>query len=139
MLANILLWGSVAGLVHFMLIGLLYGNPIIDRMYAQAVDHSPAVRRWSSKPRYLVTQFLGTQIEVFILTAAFLWLRSYASSSVLAALAIGAMLAAIRVYPRFWNMWIQTTYPRRLLAVEAINGTIGTVAIALFLQVGMTA
>src|SRR6186997_1499474 len=90
MLANILLWGSVAGLVHFMLIGLLYGNPIIDRMYAQAVDHSPAVRRWSSKPRYLVTQFLGTQIEVFILTAAFLWLRSYASSSVLAALAIGA-------------------------------------------------
>ena len=139
MLADILLWGSVAGLVHFMLIGLLYGNPIIDRMYAQAVDHSPAVRRWSSKPRYLVTQFLGTQIEVFILTAAFLWLRSYASSSVVAALAIGAMLAAIRVYPRFWNMWIQTTYPRRLLAVEAINGTIGTVAIALFLQVGMTA
>jgi hypothetical protein len=40
----------------------------------------------------------------------------------------------VRVYPRFWNMWIQTSYPRRLLAIEIVNGTIGTLAIALFLE-----
>jgi len=44
------------------------------------------------------------------------------------------LLAAIRVYPRFWNMWIQTTYPARLLVVELVNGSIGTIAIAVFLQ-----
>jgi hypothetical protein len=31
-------------------------------------------------------------------------------------------------------MWIQTAYPRQLLAVEAVNGTIGTISIVVFLQ-----
>jgi hypothetical protein len=31
-------------------------------------------------------------------------------------------------------MWIQTTYPNRLLAIEVVNGALGTLAIAFFLQ-----
>ncbi len=31
-------------------------------------------------------------------------------------------------------MWIQTTYPFRLLLVEVVNGTIGTLVICVFLQ-----
>jgi hypothetical protein len=31
-------------------------------------------------------------------------------------------------------MWVQTTYPNRLLAVEVVNGTLGTLVIAIFLQ-----
>jgi hypothetical protein len=31
-------------------------------------------------------------------------------------------------------MWIQTNYPPRLLAIEVINGTVGTLAIVMFLQ-----
>ncbi len=31
-------------------------------------------------------------------------------------------------------MWIQTTYPNRLLLIEVINGTLGTLFIAGFLQ-----
>jgi hypothetical protein len=131
---TVLLWGAVAGVVHFVAIGLLYGNPVVDRMYVDAAT-DPAVRKWPSKPRYLATQFLGTQVEVYILTLAFWWLRpavhveGYAGAA-----AVGVLLAAVRVYPRFWNMWIQTTYPRRLLAVEIINGSIGTLVIAVFLQ-----
>src|SRR5262245_56932616 len=129
MAATILVWGAAAGLMHFMVIGVLYGNPFIDRVYAAAPATSPAVRRWSSKPRYLVTQFFGTQLEVFVLTAAFVWLRPLVSlPGMTGALVLGALLGAIRVYPRFWNMWIQTTYPNRLLGIELINGTIGTLA-----------
>jgi hypothetical protein len=47
---------------------------------------------------------------------------------------LGILLAATRVYPRFWNMWIQTTYPNRLLAIDVVNGTLGTLAIVFFLQ-----
>jgi hypothetical protein len=50
------------------------------------------------------------------------------------ALALGVLFAAIRVYPRFWNMWIQTTYPTRLLVIEIINGTIGSLVVAFLLQ-----
>lgn len=44
---------------------------------------------------------------------------------------LALLLAAVRVYPRFWNMWIQSTYPRHLLAIEVVNGTLST-----FLVVG---
>jgi hypothetical protein len=135
MFTSILSYGLLAGVAHFILIGALYGNPVVDRIYAAAAATSPAVRRWHSKPRYLATQFLGTQVEVFAITAAFWWLRPAVSTAGMSgALMLGLVIAALRVYPRFWNMWIQTTYPRRLLAIEIVNGTIGTLAIALLLQ-----
>jgi hypothetical protein len=134
-ITTIAIWGAAAGLFHFVLIALLYGNPIADRLAAKYEPGSPACRVWASKPKYFVTQFFGTQVEVYILTTAFIWLRpSIDLPGYAGALALGALLAATRVYPRFWNMWIQTTYPRPLLAVEVVNGTVGTVAIILFLQ-----
>ncbi len=133
--ATILLWGAVAGVVHFVFIALAYGNPIVDRLSAQAEATSPAVKQWASKPRYFVTQLLGTQVEVYTLTTAFVWLRPLiGSGGYSGALLLGSLFAAIRVYPRFWNMWIQTTYPNRLLAIEVINGTLGTLVISVFLQ-----
>jgi hypothetical protein len=131
---RILLWGAAAGLVHFVVIAVLYANPITDKL-SRDLEAGPAVKQWPSKPRYFLTQFLGTQVEVYILTTGFLWLRpSIAEAGYGGALLLGALLTATRVYPRFWNMWIQTTYPNRLLAIEVINGSVGTLAIAVFLQ-----
>ena len=75
MIVTILLWGAVAGVVHFIVIGFLYGNPLVSRISAKAEATSPAVKRWPTKWKYFVTQFLGTQVEVYILTIAFVWLR----------------------------------------------------------------
>jgi hypothetical protein len=134
MIERVAAWGALAGLVHFVIIALLYANPITDRLSAD-LEKAPSVRQWPSKPRYFVTQFLGTQVEVYILTLAFLWLRPLIGwPGYGGALALGFLLAATRVYPRFWNMWIQTSYPRRLLAIEVVNGTLGTLAIIVFLQ-----
>src|ERR1041384_346774 len=114
---SVLLWGAAAGAVHFVIIALLYANPFIDRL-SRGLEQGPAVKQWPSKPRYFLTQFLGTQVEVYILTTAFLWLRPRLDvPGVAGALMLGGLLAATRVYPRFWNMWIQTTYPNRLLAI----------------------
>lgn len=135
MVTTALVWGAVAGVLHFALVGALYGNPVIDRLYASAAEESPSLKRWASKPAYLLTQFLGTQVEVFILAIAFVWLRPLVDTQGYGgAILLGSLFAAIRVYPRFWNMWIQTTYPNRLLAVEFVNGVIGTLAIVTFLQ-----
>jgi len=75
MITTVLLWGLVAGIVHFIVIGILYGNPLTERLSAGAEAESPAVRKWPSQVRYFVTQFFGTQVEVYILTFAFVWLR----------------------------------------------------------------
>ena len=44
MIITVLLWGAVAGLVHFVVIGFLYGNPLTERISAGAEAESPAVR-----------------------------------------------------------------------------------------------
>ena len=130
----VLSWGAIAGIVHFAVIAVLYANPLTDRL-SRGLEQGPTVKQWPSKPRYFVTQFLGTQVEVYILTAGFLWLRPLIPAPGYAgALPLGILLAATRVYPRFWNMWIQTNYPNRLLAIEVINGTVGTLVVAFFLQ-----
>jgi hypothetical protein len=131
---SVLLWGLLAGLVHFVVIAILYANPIVDGL-SRGLEQGPAVKQWPSKPRYFATQFCGTQVEVYLLTTAFMWLRPLIGMEGYAgALALGLLLSAIRVYPRFWNMWIQTTYPNRLLAIEVVNGTLGTMSIIFFLQ-----
>lgn len=133
--ATILLWGAVAGVVHFVFIAMAYANPIVDKISAEAEATSPAVKKWASKPRYFVTQFFGTQVEVYLLTTAFVWLRPLIGvSGYGGAVLLGSLLTALRIYPRFWNMWIQTSFPNRLLAVEVINGSLGTMVICLFLQ-----
>ena len=38
----------------------------------------------------------------------------------------GLVLIAIKIWPRFFDMWIQTTYPNRKLVIELINGSIGS-------------
>ncbi|MBI4406065.1 MAG: hypothetical protein HY537_18040 [Deltaproteobacteria bacterium] len=135
MFLNLVAWGFLAGIIHFVIAGILYGNPAIDRMYTTAMKEHAGVRRWDSRARYLVTQFLGTQVEVYLVAIGYYWLRPLLPLSGLGgALMLGLLFAAIRVYSRFWNMWIQSTYPRNLLAVELVNGTLGVLAITAFLE-----
>jgi hypothetical protein len=130
MLSSTLTWGSLIGLIHFVVTGALYGNPVVDRIYQEAMRTEPGVRRWPSRARYLVTQFLGTQVEVYGLALAYFWTREATGSSGLTQAAIlGLLFTGLRVYPRFWNMFVQSTYPKRLLAIEAVNGTLSTMVI----------
>jgi hypothetical protein len=131
---RIVVSGALAGLAHFVLVALLYGNPLVDAYSAEANKHA-SVKQWPTPVSYFVRQFFGTQVEVYIMTVAFFWLCPATSApGYLGALEIGALIAALRVYPRFWKMWIQTTFPGRLLLVEVINGTLGVLFIACFLQ-----
>ena len=127
MLLNILTWGLAVGVLHFAVVGGLYQNPLVAKLYHAAEEH-PGVKPWPDKKKYVLSMFLGTQLEVFILTAGYLWLRQLqlGATSAERVFALGGIFAALRVYPRFWNMWIQSTYPGPLLAVELVNGTLGT-------------
>ncbi len=135
MLLQILLWGLVIGVIHFVILGALYMNPLVAKLYS-GEKGNPAVKNWEKQGEYLLKMFLGTQVEVFILTGAYLYLRSLFAvpDGWTAALVLGALLSAVRVYPRFWNMWIQSNYPGKLLAVEFVNGVIGTFVVVVGLK-----
>ncbi len=135
MLLDALLWGLVAGVIHFVVTGALYGNPLVDGLYQQAMKDEPGVKDWPSRPRYLVTQVSGTQVEIWILALGYFWLRPLLGMEGLGgAVALAVLFSGVRVYPRFWNMWIQSTYPNRLLAIEAVFGVISTFTIVLALH-----
>lgn len=135
MFVSTLLWGAVVGVIHFVLVGVLYGNPFVDRFYREAAGKEPGVKVHPSKPKYFVQMFLGTQVEIFILALAFFWLRPLVSiEGLLGSTLLGLLFAGIRVYPRFFNMWIQSTYPNRLLVIELVNGVLGTLIVVTTLQ-----
>ena len=120
-----LLWGTVTGIIHFIIIGILYQNPIVSKIYNNE-DSNPGVKQWPNQKKYIISMFLGTQVEIFILTISFIFLISILGKTLLNTLILACIFAGIRIYPRFWNMWIQTSYPNKLLIIEVINGTIGT-------------
>ncbi len=134
-MTDVLIWGAVTGLIHVMITGALYGNPLVDGIYARAMKEEPGVKDWPSKPKYLLTQILGTQVEVYILAFAYAWLRPLLDMEPMAAtLVLGVAFSGIRVYPRSWNMWIQSTYPNRMIAIETVAGVISTFTIMVALH-----
>lgn len=125
----------VVGLVHSVALKLLYGNPLCDRIWKEEQAREPGVKRWPEMKKYLIKQLLGTQVEVFIITVGFLWIRPLVSlDGLTGTLLLGLFFAALRIYPRTWNMWIQSTYPKSLLIMESINGTLSTFVMVITLH-----
>lgn len=127
--------GLVIGIIHYIILGVLFMNPFVGKVYKDAQEKYPSVKMRNSTSGYLSKQFFGTQIEIWIITAGYLYLRDFLPfQPIETALILGLIFAGIRIYERWWNMYIQTTYPANLLAIEFINGTIGTFIITIGLS-----
>jgi hypothetical protein len=123
------LGGFVASVVWFIAGGALYMNPLVAKIYKNA-ESSPALKKWPSVPGYLGLQYVG------ILAQCLLWAFVFALAApvlpgglLIQGLVFGLILVAVKIFPRFFDMWIQSTYPGKLLAVEFVNGTIGSFVI----------
>ena len=66
-ISNTLIWGLVIGLIHFVVMSVFYKNPIIDKIYLEAQKSSKSLKKWNDEKKYLISMFLGTQIEIYIL------------------------------------------------------------------------
>ncbi len=125
LLLDTLLWGVVIGIIHFIVVGVLYQNPIISKIYKNN-ENQPSVKKWDNQQKYILSMFLGTQVEIFFLTVGYLVFKNVLGSDIISSFIIALIFSGIRIYPRFWNMWIQSNYPNKLLRIELINGTIST-------------
>jgi len=123
--------GFIASVVWFIVGGALYMNPFVAKIYKDA-QGSPGLKKWSSVPKYIGLQYAGILAQCLLWAFVFALVKSALSEEVLIkGLVFGLILVAVKIFPRFFDMWIQSTYPNKLLAVEFINGTIGSFVIGM--------
>lgn len=128
---QIILGGFVASIVWFIVGGILYQNPFVAKIY-KSTESSPGLKKWSNIPKYLGLQYVGILTQCMLWAFVFAMIKPVLSDVVLIkGLVFGLILVAIKIIPRFFDMWIQSTYPNKLLVVEFINGTIGSFIIGI--------
>ena len=118
--------GITASLVWFMAGSVLYMNPFVAKIYNDA-QQSPGLKKWPNTSKYLSFQFYG------ILAQCLLWAFVYSflipvlpGGTIFKGVTFGLILVAVKIFPRFVDMWTQSTYPDKLLVIEFVNGTIGS-------------
>ena len=119
-----LLGGFLGSLALFVAAGALYTNPPVGKLYKK-FEKSPGLKKWASMPKYLLMQYLGGLVQCLLWTFVFAFIKPILPAGVLlSGIAFGLILLVIKIFPRLFDMWIQTTYPNKLLATEFINGSI---------------
>lgn len=131
MLTSILLATGATIVVWFVLAGALYENPITKSVLAGEREH-PGVRRWASQTRMLVLQLaFGVGVPSLVFAGAYALVRpALPTATWAAATTFGALLIGLRVLPRLADMALLSTYPRRHLVVDTVNGVVTSLAIA---------
>lgn len=118
--------GFAASVAWFLAGSALYMNPFVAGIYKKA-EGSPGLKKWASVPRYIGLQYIGILAQCLLWAFVFVSVKSALPGEFLArGIVFGFILVAVKIFPRFFDMWIQSTYPKELLAVEFVNGTIGS-------------
>jgi len=128
---QILTAGLLASIVWFILGSVLYVNPWIAKIYKKH-EGSPGLKTWKNQKQYIITMyFIGALIPCLIFAAFYAFIdHAFTGTLLTKTIYVGLILTGIRVIPRFFDMWIQSTYPDTLLTIEIVNGTILSFAAA---------
>lgn len=122
---------GVATIVWFFIGAVVYMNPIVDNIYKKYEDH-PSVKNRKDIKKFIINTFL---FSILIQCVLFAFVYQYIQPVLPGALLMntvlfGGILIAVKIIPRFFDMWVQSQYPPMLLGIEIINGAIGSFVIA---------
>jgi len=123
--------GFIASVVWFIVGGALYMNPLIAKIYKNA-ETSPGLKKWLNVPKYIGLTYVGILAQCLLWAFVFAMAKPVLPDGILMkGLVFGLILVVVKIFPRFVDMWIQSTYPNKLLAIEFVNGIIGSFVIGL--------
>jgi hypothetical protein len=120
-----ILWVTlITSIVWFIVGGIVYMNPWVAKIYAKYRKH-PSMKHFKTQGQYLVGVFLVAGfLPIFLIAIAYQFIRP------IDWILLGFILVAVRIFPRLCDMWMQTSYPNKLLQIELINGVILSFVIA---------
>ena len=131
-----LLASFVTSIIVFVLGGGLYMNPIVDKIYKKFKDGKhPGVKQWSQMGKFMLSMYvLGMLLPSLLIAGVYTFIQPVLPVSFWGAtLCFGTILTLIRIYPRLADMYLTSSYPNKLLAIEFMNGTLISFLMALCL------
>lgn len=130
-IAKFILAVVVTHIIHFVLFVLMYMNPVVIKIYI-SFDQHPSMKRWDAPGKLYVNMFFLSFIEIVLIGIVYIsTVQALPNDFWMKGLVFGLIVAGVRVYSKFYSMYIQTSYPSKLLAIEVVNGTIGCIIIGL--------
>jgi len=121
----------VTHVISFVLLSLLYGNPLIRKIYDKYKDE-PVMKKVDSPGKWMLSMFIFGLFEVLFAGLIFyIAANVLPGSGWLKGLYFGLLLSGVRVYSRFVNMYLLTSYPNSLHIIEFVNGVIGSIVMGL--------
>ncbi|MBD3312967.1 hypothetical protein GF345_00835 [Candidatus Woesearchaeota archaeon] len=132
MVTRVILAAIIASIVWFVLGGILYMNTYSKKIFNKESKKSKAVSKWKNMRQfYAEMYFLGMLIPSIIF--AFVYYMVYPSfpgGIMVNGFLFGLILMGIKIIPRFADMKLMTTYPKKLLTMDFIVGSINCFAVA---------
>ncbi|MER7452744.1 hypothetical protein ABTW96_20930 [Nocardia beijingensis] len=135
---KLLVWGLVAGLLSTAAMAVFYSNPWVVRVHTRHQKTTLAGPGEHPLPRSFTANFLGTQLEAYVMTIGYAWLHPLLPmNGTTGAIALAALFAALRVCAPVWALWMRRTYSHGYLAVEVAAGVLSSLVVTLALYVLM--
>ena len=127
-----ILGGFLASIAWFIVGGMLYMNPFTAKLYKKFENHS-GLKKWKNTKEYLLKMYLfGILSQCLLFAFVYSFIKPILPGTLLFnTFYFGLILVAVKIIPRLFDMWLQSTYPNKLLVVELVNGTIGSFVMAL--------
>lgn len=131
MLFTVFLSAFLASIAWFIVGGIVYMNPFVAKIYRKYKDH-PCMKKWSSQRSYLLGVYLIAGL-VPILAASFI----YYYIAPVGIFYLTLLLVGLHIVPRMCDMYVQTSYPNKLLFVELVNGVVLSFVVACVFHWGL--
>jgi len=129
-IVQILMAAGAAAVIWFVVGGGLYMNPPVAKIFKKA-EGAPGYKIWKKQSVWLLMTFLGVVVQGLLWAFVFYFVRPVLPGTFwLDTLFFGLGLFVTKIIPRYIDTATQTTYPKQLLAVEFVNGTISCFVMA---------
>lgn len=132
MIGKILLAGFVTSIIWFIAGALLYMNPVAKNIQ-DSVKNSPALKKWASPTQMMAYVYLlGCLIPSVLIAFVYNAINTVLPSSYwMNVLMFGLILICIKIIPRFSDMATMTSYPKKMLILDIINGSLNSFVMAM--------
>jgi len=118
-----------ATVVWFILAGILFFNPITDKVY-RSEEHKPGVRALPQSPKTIGMILGAILIQVILWAIVYMVVGAALPEGKLEkGLVFGLILVATKIIPRDLDRTLLSTYPKKRMLIEFVIGIISALAV----------